>query len=36
MGLAIVKKAAERMNGVLGVESTPGKGSCFKLELSTA
>jgi len=36
MGLAIVRKAAERMNGVLGVESTPGKGSCFKLELSTA
>lgn len=36
MGLAIVKKAAERMNGVLGVESTPGKGSCFWLELSTA
>jgi signal transduction histidine kinase len=36
MGLAIVQKAVERMNGVVGVESTPGKGSCFWLELPAA
>jgi signal transduction histidine kinase len=33
IGLAIVKKAAERMGGRIGVESTPGKGSKFWLEL---
>jgi PAS domain S-box-containing protein len=33
MGLAIVKKAAERLNGAVGADSTPGKGSCFWLEL---
>jgi signal transduction histidine kinase len=33
MGLAIVRKAAERMGGGVGVESTPGKGSCFWVEL---
>jgi PAS domain S-box-containing protein len=32
-GLAIVKKAAERMGGRVGVESEPGKGSRFWLEL---
>jgi PAS domain S-box-containing protein len=32
-GLAIVKKAAERMGGKVGVESEPGKGSRFWLEL---
>jgi signal transduction histidine kinase len=36
MGLAIVKKAVERMNGAVGVDSTPDKGSCFWLKLSTA
>ncbi len=36
MGLAIVKKAAERLNGAVGAESTPGKGSCFWLELRAA
>ena len=36
MGLAIVKKAAERMNAVVGAESTPGGGACFWLELPTA
>jgi len=36
MGLAMAKKASERMNGRIGVESTPDKGSCFWLELSAA
>jgi signal transduction histidine kinase len=36
MGLAIVKKAAERMNAAVGAESTPGSGACFWLELPTA
>ena len=29
IGLAIVRKAASRMGGTVGVESEPGKGSCF-------
>jgi signal transduction histidine kinase len=33
IGLAIVRKAAERMNGRVGVQSEPGKGSRFWLEL---
>jgi signal transduction histidine kinase len=33
IGLAIVKKAAERMGGRIGVESAPGMGSKFWLEL---
>jgi len=36
MGLAIVKKAAERMGGRVGVESELGKGSRFWVELSRA
>ena len=36
MGLAIVKKAAERLNGAVGADSTLGKGSCFWLELQAA
>jgi len=32
LGLAIVQKAVERMNGKLGVESDPGQGSRFWLE----
>ncbi len=33
VGLALVKKVAERMNGSVGVESEPGNGSRFWLEL---
>jgi signal transduction histidine kinase len=33
MGLAIVRKAAERMGGSAGAESAPGNGSCFWVEL---
>ena len=33
VGLAIVKKAVQRMNGRLGVESEAGRGSCFWFEL---
>lgn len=36
VGLAIVRKAAERMGGGVGVESTPGQGSRFWVELSRA
>ena len=35
VGLAIVRKAVERMNGKVGVDSTPGKGSRFWLELAS-
>jgi signal transduction histidine kinase len=34
IGLAIVRKAVERMGGKCGVESEPGKGSRFWLELA--
>lgn len=33
IGLAIVQKAVDRMGGEVGVESTPGKGSKFWLQL---
>ncbi|MDX2186221.1 MAG: HAMP domain-containing sensor histidine kinase [Opitutaceae bacterium] len=33
VGLAIVKKAVERVGGTVGVNSTVGAGSCFWLEL---
>jgi signal transduction histidine kinase len=33
VGLAIAEKAMSRMNGSLGFDSTPGKGSCFWIEL---
>ncbi len=33
MGLAIVRKAVERMNGSVGVKSAPGKGSRFWIRL---
>ncbi len=36
IGLAIVQKGMERMGGRVGVESTPGKGSRFWLELPKA
>ncbi|HEX9047733.1 MAG TPA: PAS domain-containing protein [Verrucomicrobiae bacterium] len=36
MGLAIVRKAVERMNGHVGVESDSGKGSSFWIELPLA
>ena len=32
VGLALVKKAMERMMGKVGIESVPGDGSCFWLE----
>jgi PAS domain S-box-containing protein len=36
VGLAIVQKAVERMGGVVGVESAPGQGSRFWLQLQRA
>ena len=33
IGLAIVRKAVERMGGTVGLESEVGKGSCFWVEL---
>jgi len=33
IGLAIVQKAVARMKGQLGLESVPGQGSCFWIEL---
>jgi PAS domain S-box-containing protein len=36
IGLAIVKKAAQRMGGSVGLESTPGQGSSFWLDLQAA
>jgi PAS domain S-box-containing protein len=35
IGLALVRKAAERMGGAVGVESEPGKGSRFWLDCKT-
>ena len=35
IGLAIVRKAVERMGGTVGVDSQPGKGSCFWFDLPT-
>ena len=36
VGLAIVKKAIERMSGTVGVEASAPSGSCFWFELPTA
>ena len=36
IGLALVRKTAERMEGRVGVESEPGKGSRFWLEFKAA
>lgn len=36
MGLTIARKAAERMNGRIGLESTPGRGSKFWIQLPLA
>ena len=36
VGLALVQKAAERMNGKVGLVSTPNKGSTFWIELPKA
>lgn len=34
LGLAICKRIITRMNGAIGVNSSPGKGSCFWFELA--
>jgi signal transduction histidine kinase len=36
IGLAIVKKAVERMGGTVGLNSAPGQGSTFWIELRRA
>ena len=36
IGLTIVKKAIEKMGGSVGLESQPGQGSTFWLELRMA
>jgi signal transduction histidine kinase len=36
IGLSIVRKGVERMGGHVGLESTPGKGSRFWIELPRA
>jgi signal transduction histidine kinase len=33
VGLAVVQKGVEKMGGAFGLQSQPGKGSCFWIEL---
>ncbi len=35
IGLALARKGVERMGGTVGVDSTPGEGSCFWIELAS-
>ncbi len=35
LGLSIVRRIAEKLGGEVGVDSTPGAGSCFWFELPT-
>jgi two-component system sensor histidine kinase BaeS len=36
LGLAIVRALVEAMDGSVSVQSTPGQGACFRLELPAA
>jgi len=36
IGLAMVRKGMKRLDGAVGVESKPGEGSCFWIELPAA
>ena len=36
LGLAITRQFIELMGGTIQVQSTPGKGSCFRVEIPAA